>query len=161
MKQIELTLGQVALVDDEDYEYINQFKWYAAFCKRGKRFYALRFICKNGKRTNVSMHRVLLGLTDSKLKCDHINHNTLDNQRHNLRIATHAQNMANRSSKNGGTSKFLGVYKVKDSMKWVASIHKKGYRKYLGRFNNEEDAAKAYDNAAMQLYGEFSNLNYK
>jgi len=161
MKQIPLTQGQFAMVDDNDYDYLMQWRWCAVFCKRGKRFYAARSHNSNGKKNTISMHRQLLGITDKHTIVDHKDHNALNNSRVNLRIVSHAENMANRLPKINGSSNFLGVYKFKNKNYWSAQITKGGKQKYLGFFYNEIEAAKAYDSAALEIHGEFANTNFK
>lgn len=164
MKQIALRgnlgKGKFALVDDEDYEYLNQFKWYA---KEGRRtFYAHCFdrILK-GNNKKVAMHRLLLGLTDPKILGDHINHNGLDNQKRNLRACNHKQNGSNRRSKKNGTSKYLGVYANKYN--WVANMCIEGKRTYLGCFpftpEGEILAALKYNEYALIHHKEFASIN--
>lgn len=161
MKQIPLTQGQFAIVDDQDYDYLMQWKWCAAYCKRGKRFYALRTYKVDGKQLSIGMHRQLIGVVDKSIKVDHIDHDGLNNTRKNLRTTSHSQNMANRRPKQNGTSEFLGVYKIKDKNTWIAQITKNNKRIKLGSYKNEVDAAKAYDNAAIEMHGEFANVNFK
>lgn len=153
MKEIKLTQGQVALVDDEDYEFLSQWKWYAI--KDKTTFYAARA----ERKTTIQMHRVILGLTDSKIEGEHKDHNGCNNQRDNLRIATRSQNCANRPSFKNSSSKYLGVSWHKKNKKWVAYIRKDGLRKYIGSFNKEEDAALSYNSLAIQYFGDFANLN--
>lgn len=159
MQKIPLTRGKFAMVDDEDYDFLNQWKWNAH--RGANTFYATRgvWIKERKKMKEVAMHRVILGLTDSKIHVDHKDHNGLNNQKENIRRATPSQNCANIKPKEGKTSKFLGVSKRTDNGKWKAEIRKNniGYR--LGTFNNEVDAAKAYNEAAKKLHGEFANLN--
>ena len=144
------------LVDDEDYDLVKGYTW--RIVKGGKSFYAATQNPRQGARqeTTVMMHRLLLGLTkgDKRLG-DHIDHCGMNNQRSNLRIATSQQNSRNRSSRNGSSSKYLGV--SWDRIKWTAQI---GSIR-LGRFKDEIDAAKAYDAAAKIHHGEFANLNFK
>lgn len=106
------------------------------------------------------MHNVIMN-PPAGMVVDHKNHNTLDNQRANLRLATYSQSCANRRSFKNASSKYLGVGFEKDKQKWAARIrvNKKGIR--LGAFAREVDAAKAYDEAAKKYHGEFANLNFK
>lgn len=160
MKQIPLSQGLFALVDDEDFEYLNQFKWHAR--KSRDTFYASRNlkISKNNRKT-IQMHRVILGTTDTKIQGDHIDGNGLNNQKSNLREATHEQNRRNTKSYKNGVSKYKGVSYRKDSKKWrsIINFNKKVIR--LGYFSSEIEAAKAYDVKAKELFGEFAWLNFK
>lgn len=159
MRQIPLTKGQVAIVDDSDYEYLMQWKWHSTRGNAG--YYAKRMDYKDNRKIDVLMARVIMGVTESKIFVDHKNNNTLDNTRGNLRICSNAQNSCNRRSAKGSTSKFLGVSFLARMRKWKAQIQKHGKRIYLGLFDNEEDAAKAYDIAAKQYHGEYANVNFK
>jgi hypothetical protein len=100
-----------------------------------------------------------MGLSDPKIHTDHINHDKLDNRRINLRSCTNQQNHMNKSSNKDSTSKYLGVSWHKNANKWQSSIRFNGKQIHLGIFNNEQDAAKAYNLKAIELFGEFSNLN--
>lgn len=153
MKVIWLTMGQFTMVDDEDYEWLNQWKWYAS--KRGEAFYAMRRPTKYGKQ--IHMSRLILGLSDPNLFPDHKDGASLNNQRSNLRIATRSQNNANKQCV--GSSGYMGVFPVSNNKKWFARINKDGKRVYLGSFTDKKDAALAYNNAAINLHGEFANLN--
>lgn len=165
MKEIQLTKGKVALVDDEDYEHLNKFKWHALDSKHT--FYADRRITINGKRVHISMHRFLLDAGTGDM-VDHKDRNGLNNQRHNLRFCTCSQNNVNRSA--SGISKYRGVsLKTKKAISksgelkfytyWSAAIQVNGKVKHLGYFKKEDVAAIAYNNAAIKQYGEFANLN--
>lgn len=156
MCKIELSKGLFAIVDDEDYEFINSFKWCASNSGRG-RFYAQR---KDNRKT-VFMHRLIMKLTDKNLNIDHINHNTLDNRKINLRICSKTENARNKSSHPNSSSKFLGVSWDKSRNKWKSCIYINKKCVLLGRFNFEMEAAKAYDNAAKTNFKEFANLNFK
>lgn len=169
MRRIPLTQNKFALVDDENYEWLNQWKWCTLKIKTkiGNLFYATRAITqksgKPGKRKMVSMHRQILGLKQGDGKqTDHQNHNGLDNREYNLRVCTQFQNNCNRLP-TGGISKYKGVtrqrYKHYKS-KWKASIKYNRKIIYLGYFENEIEAAKAYDKKAKELFGEFAYLNF-
>lgn len=146
-KQIKLTQNQYAIVDDEDYEYLNQWKWYAEWNQRGHVYYAVR----TSKNKRIYMHRMLMN-TPKGAQTDHINNNSLDNRKSNLRICSHRQNQQN--LKRQTSSKYPGVTWVKREQKWQAQIQINGYRKNLGTFNNEKSAAKAYEKAVRELCGE-------
>lgn len=164
MKEIKLTQGFVAMVDDEDFEWLNQWKWHARKDDNG--YYAGRSIylgggSKNQKIKTISMHRLIMN-TPKGMETDHIDHNGLNNQRHNLRNATHSQNQYNRLPR--GSSKYLGVTVLqngKEKGRITAEIRCNGRRINLGRFKTEEEAARAYDLKAKEFYGEFANLNFK
>lgn len=160
MKEIKLTQGKFTQVDDEDYDYLKQFKWIATN-PGGNIYYAVRKQkMENGKRgRNIRMHREILGITDPRINGDHKDHNGLNNQRYNLRVATPAQNRANSRPVKNSSSKYLGVYWNKAARKWRAKIKKDYKGIYLGSFTNEIDAAKAYNDAAIKFHGEFANLN--
>lgn len=156
MKEIQLTNNKTSFVDDEVYEIIKHLKWY---CRKTCNI-AFTKVKYNNKWCSIDMHRFIFGLKKRcKFEVDHIDHNTLNNTYENLRLCKHSDNVKNRLSY--GLSKYLGVSYWKRTNKWKAQI---GYNKnqhHLGLFENEIDAAKAYDNAAKIHHGEFANLNFK
>lgn len=165
MKQIILNksgkskYGQmVALVDDDMYEELNQYKWSAL--KGGNNFYALRATHINGKNTKLYMHRQILGLTDVNIHTDHKDHNGLNNQKSNLRACTRSENMKNQRP-TAGTSQYKGVCFSKIANKWMVEIMVDRKKIYLGLFINEIEAAHVYDAAAKLHHGEFANFNFK
>jgi hypothetical protein len=159
MKEIQLTQGKVALVDDEDFEYLNQFKWYANEWKRGK-LYAVRNVRKNKKYIGYeSMHRLLTKNNDKKLVTDHINGNTLDNRKSNLRICTISENSKNRKISINNKSGFKGVKYIEKLNKYRAEIYNNKKCYSLGYYIDPIDAARAYNNAAQKYHGEFAQLN--
>lgn len=158
MKQIPLTQGKFALVDDQDFELINKFKWCAH--KMGNTFYADRGIRVDGKCKTILMHRFILGITEKTSPVDHKNFNGLDNRRCNIRPCTQSQNNMNRKSYANSSSIYKGVIYRNDNKKWYARIRINGKNKNIGSFSNEIDAAKAYDFYALQLYKEFANTNF-
>jgi len=161
-KIIPLTQGKVAIVDAADYERLSKYKWYA---KKGWRtYYAVRGVrvYKNGKYVRVRqipMHRWLTKAPRNKL-VDHRDHNGLNNRRGNLRLATPRENAQNRRAKLTSRSEYKGVYRRKDSDVFEAAIKNKGKRIYLGRFKRKDDAARAYDEKAKEVHGEFACLNF-
>lgn len=163
MKQIPLSQGLFALVDDEDFEYLNQFKWSAV--KDGKTYYAVRnFTMSKNKRVFIKMHRLILGLTNPEIQGDHIDHNGLNNQRCNLRACINLENQRNRRKRENAKSKYKGVYEGKKGKKgitWRARIWVNGKNIGSGVFKSEIEAAKKYDEMAKFYYGEFANLNFK
>lgn len=144
------------LFDKEDYNLISNYHWFI-----GCRGYATTRILRDGVIKIVMMHRLILNLTDSNMCGDHINHNRLDNRRFNIRECTFNQNQKNRQPK--GKSKYMGVtvYNLKDKIKYVARIIENSIQTHIGSFDNEIDAAIAYDIRAKKVHGEFANLNFK
>ena len=152
MKEIELTQGQVALVDDEDYERLSQWKLWCAL-KRGRTFYAGRSgTRKNGKRYVIHMHREILRLQPGDGEVDHINHNGLDNRRSNLRVVSHKINSRNRRKHKCNTSGYNGVVWEKKSKKWRARIDMDRKNIHLGLFNNIDDAVKARAKGELEYW---------
>ena len=160
MKEIPLTKGQVALVDDEDYESISCFTWQARFS--GDRPYAQRNLrpgSRARKGMKISMHRQILCLTpDDKRIVDHINRNSVDNRRSNLRIVTHRENAWNRTKSSRGNNYYKGVSKCTYQKMWMARIAAAGKRFYLGRFTSPEKAHAAYCEASKSLHGEYARF---
>lgn len=145
----------ISRVDDSDFKYVSKFKWHVKICKNT--VYAAHAVWAV-KRFNIKMHRLIMGITDPKIYVDHIDHDGLNNQRSNLRFATHQQNTTNRICRPRGTSKYLGVQKTKYG-KWSASIGNNGSNRWIGTFKDEESAAQAYNDAAIKYHGEFATLN--
>ncbi len=160
MKIINLTQNKVTLVDDADYNWLNQWKWCTIKTKRG--FYAVRgfTVCKN-KQILIYMHRQILGLKyGDKKQGDHQDHSTLNNQRCNLRICTSQENTFNSRGRQNSFSQFKGVCWHSSNKKWIASIRLNKKLKHLGYFDSEKDAAEAYDKAAKKYHKEFACLNH-
>lgn len=162
MKEIVLTRGQVALVDDEDFDRISAFRWNAAWWRGSDSFYAQsnEYVVRNGRKTQrtIIMHRYILGAPRG-VHVDHVNHNTLDNRRCNIRLCTPAQNNINHGLQHNNTSGFKGVKWSNACSKWVASVQLHRSRKHLGAFESPIEAAIAYDAAARELHGEFALTN--
>ncbi len=166
MKEIPLTQNKIAVVDDEDYESLILMKWHAWFNKNGDSFYAHHSVYRKGKSpTVIRMHRHLMNVTNPKIHVDHINGNTLDNRKSNLRICQSYQNNTNmRGLRSDNTTGFRGVgeYFYRADKKWTATLSVKGNKIRLGYFDTPEDAARAFDKAARELYGEFcGKLNFE
>ena len=157
MKEIQLTQGYVALVDDENYEWINGFKW----CMRKDRnnVYAKRAIRVNGRHKTIQMHYLIMGENPLKLMIDHRDGDGLNNRKENLRFCTNQENQMNSRSQKNSSSIHKGVYWNKKDGKWMARICISGHQIYLGSFDIEVDAAIAYNTAAIKYYGEFAKLN--
>jgi hypothetical protein len=150
---IPLTQGQNAIVDVADFEFLNQWKWFASFQRYTKSFYALRRSKKVEGHKTISMHRVILGCGINE-QVDHKNHDTLDNRRENLRKCTHSQNSCNRRTRSDNSSGIPGVTLVRGT-KWRVRVGRNGHRTHLGYFNSAEEAAKVREAAAKEIHGEF------
>lgn len=157
-KTIPLTRGLVAVVDADDYPTISSFKWYAQ-CTEPGRFYAAR---RKGRKI-ILLHREVMGAKKGQWT-DHINSDTLDCRKENLRFVTPKQNAMNSRKALGASCAFKGVCRVSPRVNaenpFLAYIGSKSNRKYLGYFSSEILAARAYDRAAKNLFGKFAKLNF-
>lgn len=144
--------GGVVLIDNEDIPKIEGFYWHS------QRGYAITRKMKDGSRTSLYMHRLIMDADHSDV-VDHKNHNTLDNRRRNLRITTYSCNSGNSKINSRNTSGYKGVTFFKDRRLYGASVTVQGQRHYLGFFDNPLEAAKAYDIAALSKFGEFALTN--
>lgn len=159
MKQISLSQGKFALVDDSDYKWLNQWKWSLLRRRHQHKYYAVR-----GDKNNkiIYMHREILGLKRGReVQADHINNNGIDNRRVNLRKCTHKENQRNQPKNVTNTSGYKGVTWYKAGGKWHAQIKVNRTKYHLGYFFCLIKAAKAYDRAARKYHGDFANLNFK
>ena len=152
MIEIPITQGRTVLVDDCDAHLANS-KWYVMKAPQYPVGYAIREINGNGLRSRIFLHHAIIGYPLNGLVVDHINGNSLDNRRSNLRITTQRENTQNQKCHRNGlkTSKYIGVWWRPDRKKWSTMISVKGKRKYLGMFLNQEDASRAYQKEIAQL----------
>jgi hypothetical protein len=158
-RKIRLTEGKLTIVDPDDYYRLSDFDWLT--CGRDDNLYAARVIrSQTGRLKTILMHRELLNAPDNFL-VDHRNTSSLDNRRSNLRLATPSQNSCNcRRDKSNTYSRFRGVSFSKRKKKWFSTIRNQGRKLWLGYFDNDLDAAKAYDEAARKYHGDFARLNF-
>ena len=153
MKEIKLTKGFVAIVDDEDFKELSKHKWY--YHNMG---YAVRKIRIGRKAASLLLHVAIMGKIDG-LEIDHVNGDKLDNRRENLRHVTHQQNIQNQRPIRGGMSRYKGVHWHKANKNWISSIRTDGKVYHLGCYDSEQEAALAYNKSAIKLFGECAMLN--
>jgi len=161
MKQISLTKGYVALVDDEDFERVIAVgAWRADVHYRKNGTVRTVYAVSGEKKTY--LHRLIMGVTNPKTEVDHHDHDGLNCQKYNLRVCGRSQNESNsrKWAVSTTSSRFKGVSWDKRCGKWQAGIVIGWRRKHLGRFTSEEAAARAYDAAAKRLFGEFALVNF-
>jgi hypothetical protein len=151
--------GYFAKVDDEDYEELMKYSWYASYASRIGGFYANRGKKIGGRSFSIAMHRQIMSAPEG-MDVDHINHDTLDNRRSNLRLCLRGENNGNSRKRGKFSSRYKGVSRKKTERLWRASIQQGPRNVHLGRFESEEEAARVYDAAALEYFGEFALLNF-
>ena len=155
MKEIQLTKGLTALVDDDDFELLNQFHWFLD----NKGYVICNSRDENGNRIKPKMHRVVLGLSKGDGKTsDHINGIKTDNRKGNLRSCLNSQNCQNQNIRLTNKTGFKGVSFRASSKNYVAQISVNGKNKFIGYFSTPISAYEAYCIEAKKLHGEFANL---
>ena len=162
MKTISLNKDKYTLVDDEDFEYLNNLKWcVSTYGYAGKSQY-IKNENKKATYTYISLARFLLesyGTDLTNKQIDHINLNKLDNRKSNLRTATRSQNKSNTKKRKDNTSGYKGVIWSRKDKRWEAKIGVNQHKKHLGRFLDKKDAAKSYNTAATKYFREYARLN--
>lgn len=153
VKELPLTKGYIALVDDQDYVGLSQYSWWACVCGGGL-VYARGWVNKS----RIKMHRLILDAPVG-IAVDHINRNTLDNRRSNLRLCTMSENLANIATSTVNSSGYKGVSWHRATRKWAACLHARRKEFYLGEYETPQEAALAYDEAARIHFGEFALTN--
>jgi len=156
MKLIQLTRGRVAMVDDDDFPRLSQFRWrYSGSITHG---YAARVIYVNKRQVTIWMHREIMSAPEG-IEVDHRSGNRLDNQKNNLRLATHAENSRNQPVRSNNKLGVKGVCLTRQKDKYRATITLNGKPKQIGVFPTIQEAKEAYDKAAPLYHGEFASLN--
>lgn len=159
MKEIILTQGKITQVDDEDYEKVKFLRWYAYYDPALRGFIAQRNVTElNGTRKTIYLHRTIVDAPKGMV-VDHVNHDTLDNRKENLRICTHAENMLNRRTYINNKSGYKGVSWHKEKKKYRAGIRAMNKKYFLGYFDDPKEAARAYNEASIKYHGKFGSLN--
>jgi hypothetical protein len=155
MKTISLTKGMLAIVDDDDYDKLSKFKWMASYYPKRRKYNACRSIGTKPHQQTVLMHRIIMNALKGS-DVDHINGDTLDNRKSNLRICTRAQNMANVKARSHNKLGVKGVYKSNNRFRATIRVNHKRY--HLGYFDSLSEASAAYNKAARENYGDFALL---
>lgn len=153
-------VGIYMLIDDEESERIIQRSWWAQRAPHTTYAYTQVYDRPSKKYKTIMLHRFIMNVTDSNIEVDHINGNGLDNRKRNLRLCPDGENSRNTKSHRNSSSQYKGVCWHKNNKKWQADIYDNGRHVYLGQYDNEIEAAHAYDRAAIQLFGEFARLNF-
>lgn len=156
MQKIRLSRGKFALVDDEDFEWLSKWKWYAAPQSGKWKAQSSQWSKEKKKQITVLMHRLLMKPKDLE-EVDHRDRNPLNNQKENLRVCTGTENKRNIPKRKDNTTGFRGVYR--QNGKWSAKINHNWKAHFLGYFPTKQAAALAYNKAATVFHGEFAQLN--
>lgn len=156
--RVPLTRGKYTLIDAEDCLKVIPYRWNARYDKYSDSYRAYTNARIDGKQTTLIMHRLIMDAPKG-MSVDHINHDTLDNRKANLRLATTAQNNKNAPKRKDNKSGYKGVSWRRDKEKYQAKIKNDNVQHYLGYFDTPEEAALAYNKAAVQMHGEFAAPN--
>lgn len=154
MREIKTTNGYTIKVDDCDYSILIKYNWYGL--KKGNKIYADTIV----KQKHIKMHRFLLNINNKKVHVDHIDGDGLNNTKINLRLCSNSQNQMNRGKQRNNTSGYKGVYFCKLNKRWKSQITKEGKTYSCGYHDTKEEAARAYDTKARELFGDYCKTNF-
>lgn len=154
MKEIKLKPNGVALIDDDNHELLSKMRWYLS-----KHGYAIGGNAKNGIKAFIKMHRFVMSISDPKIKIDHIDGNKLNNQKHNLRIATPSQNAHNSKKRCNTKNRYKGTNYLPKLKLWQSRCRMNNKDIFLGHYTSEIAAAYAYNKQALRL-SEYARINY-
>lgn len=157
VREIPLSQGKIALVDDEDFDRVNQFKWCAAATSSSRTWYAMRGDYTGSKPRTIYLHRFILD-APSDMDVDHINHNGLDCRRENMRLATTSQNCCNRRKNVGSKFRFKGIQARRN--RFAVRVPFDGRLVHFRTYATQEEAARIYDAVVARLRGEFAHTNF-
>jgi hypothetical protein len=159
VREMRLSGGYIAIVDAADFGWLSQWKW-SADVRAGGHIYASRtIVLPDGRRSTVRLHRAITQAPKG-MDVDHIDGNTLNNARANLRVCTRAQNTHNSKARAQNTTGYKGVSRSAHGGSWFSQISVHGRYRHLGHYSSPEAAAVAFDTAAIALQGEFAHLNF-
>lgn len=153
--------GYKVLIDDEDWDRVKQYRWRKSSKNKAGAVYIRAHQYVNGKRVDIALHRFIMGCVygDGK-EVDHINHNTLDNRKYNLRLCTEQENNQNRRKPVTNTTGYKGVYISTGDNRWRARYKHNGKNIQIGTYGTPVEAAIAYDKAIIKIHGEFAHTNF-
>lgn len=158
--KIPLTQNKFTIIDDEDFPVVMNYKWYAKKVNKKNKYYVYtNGYNQLGNKKKLMIHRIIMNIQDPNIKIDHINSNSLDNRQCNLRICGHSQNSRNRILNKNNTTGYKGIFYRKSKNWWESHIKYNTKKIHLGVFKTKEEAAEAYNQAAVKYFGEFANLN--
>jgi hypothetical protein len=158
VKTLPLTKGFTTVVDDADYDRVACFKWTALITTKGK-VYAYRRGTRAEGQPVIYLHRFIIDASND-VEIDHRDSDGLNNCRNNLRVCSHIQNTRNSRRRSDNTSGFKGVHYDTNRKRWIAQVQINGRRSHIGAYRTREEAARAYDLAAVKYFGEFARLNF-
>ena len=156
--------GYKVLIDDEDYDKVAKYNWSIDIQNRREGLkYVTHSIWQGSDKgyVTIKLHRLIMGCSiGDGMIVDHINHNTLDNRKCNLRVCKLGQNSMNRKTSKNSTTGYKGVWKRRDSGRYRVMLRNKGKRFNGGHYDSLEEAARAYDRLALKIFGEFAHTNF-
>ena len=154
--------GYRVIIDDDDWDKVKMYRWHVdqVYLRRSGNYYFRTRPYKNGQRITLVLHKYVKGVSPEGMYIDHINRNTLDNRKENLRFVTPQQNKYNQKTRKDNTSGYKGVGVQTHCKRYIVRIVYGGKRHSLGTFDSPEDGARVYDKKALEVFGEYAVTNF-